>query len=269
MPLSDKKPDPKLGLCLGGGGGLGFLHLGLFETLEELDIHPGVITGTSSGAIMGAFWAVGKSAEEIREIVRDFSWVKIMSPSILRRGFLSPHKFKAFLRKHLGDIDIGDLPLKLKIAAVNICNGTLVGFTEGPLAKCLTASSSVPGAFEPVRVGNGMYYDAGGIYNLPLELFAGEGVETIIAANTIGQYALMDKPMTVQEVFYQAYLIRTMHLTAQRLGPAKWQGYGGEKVVFIDYRTGGANPTSLKDCTDLIEDTRQLSRVILLEEYLK
>ena len=43
----------KLVLALGGGGGTGFAHLCLFQWLEELDIRPALITGTSSGAIFG------------------------------------------------------------------------------------------------------------------------------------------------------------------------------------------------------------------------
>lgn len=261
------KPDPKLGLCLGGGGGLGFLHLGLFETLEEMGIRPGIVTGTSSGAIMGAFYATGKSAAEIRHLIEDFSWTQIMAPPHTHKGFFSSVNLKAFLRKRLGKIDIKDLPIKLKIAAVNINNGTLVGFTEGPLAKCLTASSAMPGAFEPVRIGDGTYYDAGGIYNLPLELFAGEGVKTIIAGNTIGRHALTPKPMSVQEVFNQAYLIRTMHLTAMRTGQRKWQGYAGEKLIFIDYHTGGLNLAGIKESAAHIKATKKLARIILEREY--
>ncbi|MCX6647102.1 MAG: patatin-like phospholipase family protein [bacterium] len=264
---SDIKPDPTLGLCLGGGGGLGFLHLGLFETLEELGIRPGVVAGTSAGSIMGAFYASGKSAGEIRKIVEDFQWTNIMAPSLSQRGLFSPVRLREFLRRKVGKINIKDLPIRLKIAAVNIIDGTFVGFAEGPLAKCLTAASAVPGAVEPVRIGDGLYYDAGGIYNLPLELFAGEGVKTIIAGNTIGQYALMPKPASAQEVFYQAYLIRTMHLTAMRIGPKKWQGYNGEKLIFIDYKIRGLNPTSLKECAQHIEETRELSRMIIEREY--
>ena len=265
--FTDLKPDPTLGLCLGGGGGLGFLHIGLFETLEELGIRPGVVTGTSSGAIMGAFYASGLSAAEIRKIVEDFHWTHIVALPLMQRGFLSPVRLRRFLQKILGKIDIRDLPIRLKIAAVNIIDGTLVGFTEGPLAKCLTASSAVPGAFEPVRVGDGLYYDAGGIYNLPLELFSGTGVKTIIAGNTIGQHSLMPNPRSVQDVFYQAYLIRTMHLTAMRIGPNKWRGYENEKLIFIDYRSWGLNPTSIKECAEHIEDTRKLSIEILGREY--
>ncbi|MBQ9817817.1 MAG: patatin-like phospholipase family protein [Proteobacteria bacterium] len=43
----------KLVLALGGGGGTGFVHLCLFQWLEELGIRPSLITGTSIGALLG------------------------------------------------------------------------------------------------------------------------------------------------------------------------------------------------------------------------
>ncbi len=135
-------------------------------------------------------------------ILEDFKWTHLVAPSIvLKRGFLSTSRMRAFYKKHLGDVRIEDLPVRLKIAAVNLLDGTLVGFTEGSLTKCLTASSCVPGVFEPVRIGDGIYYDAGGIYNLPLELFAGEGVDRIIAGNTIGKYALQKNPRIARRCF--------------------------------------------------------------------
>jgi NTE family protein len=265
---NSKKPDPKLGLCLAGGGGLGFLHLGLFRALEELSIHPGIVAGTSSGAVLGAFYAAGKSADEIREILKEFKWIRIIAPSFpRRRGFLSTKRMEAFFKKHLGDIGIEDLPVKLKIAATNLHTGTVVGFTKGPLPRCLAASSSVPGIFEPVKVNGGTFYDAGGIYNLPLELFTGEGVKKIIAGNTIGRYGIMGHPRRVRDVVTQAYLIRTMHLTAMRTGEKGWQGKKDEKLVLIDYRSAGMNPSKIEDSSDLIESTYKQSLEVLKEAF--
>ncbi len=267
MAYNEIKPDMNLGLCLAGGGGLGLLHIGLLEALEEKSIRPGIVTGTSSGAVIGAFYAAGKSADEVRTIFNEFRWTQIMAPPLLNRGLLSTRRMQDFYRKHLGEIRIEELPIRLKIASVNIVNGTMVGFTEGPLVKCLAAASAMPGFFEPVRVKDGIYYDAGGIYNLPLELFAGEGAKRIIAGNTIGRYGLLKKPRTAREIFYQAYLIRTMHLTAMRTGPKKWQGYEGEEVILIDYRTDGANPAGIHECAELIENTRNLSLEVLGEAF--
>jgi len=261
--LSQSDPDPTLALCLAGGGGLGFSHVGLFQAMEELGIRPGIICGTSSGAVLGAFYAAGYTAQETRERLKSFTWTRIVAPPFSKRGIASTDRMQRFFRKQIGVKNIEDLPIRLKVAAININNGTLVGFDSGPLGKCLAASSAIPGFFEPVRIGNGVYYDAGGIYNLPLELLAGEGVKTIIAGNTIGKYGLIEKPKTVQDVLYQAYFIRTMHLTATRLGPAGWIGKQDEDVIFIDYKTRGCNPGRISESPHLIDETRETALVVL------
>ena len=51
--LQDALIQKKLVLALGGGGGTGFVHLCLFQWLEEKNIQPSLITGTSIGGLLG------------------------------------------------------------------------------------------------------------------------------------------------------------------------------------------------------------------------
>ena len=101
------KPDNKLGLCLAGGGSLGFLHVGLLYAMEDLGIRPGVVAGTSSGAAVGAFYASGKSAKDTREILEAFRWTRIVAPTLIRRrGLNSTKRMQSFFTEHLGKINI-------------------------------------------------------------------------------------------------------------------------------------------------------------------
>lgn len=61
----------KIGLALGSGGAKGFAHVPILEALDELGIKPARIAGTSVGAVIGALYAAGLSAREIRETVDD------------------------------------------------------------------------------------------------------------------------------------------------------------------------------------------------------
>jgi NTE family protein len=45
----------KIGIVLSGGGARGIAHLGILKALEEFGIVPSHISGTSAGAITGAF----------------------------------------------------------------------------------------------------------------------------------------------------------------------------------------------------------------------
>ncbi len=56
--LQDVLQQKRLVLSLGGGGGTGFAHLALFQWLEELNIRPALITGTSIGSLLGFLRAI-------------------------------------------------------------------------------------------------------------------------------------------------------------------------------------------------------------------
>ena len=59
----------KIGLVLSGGGATGLAHIGVLKALEENGIKIDYITGTSSGALVGALYAAGFSPEEIESYV--------------------------------------------------------------------------------------------------------------------------------------------------------------------------------------------------------
>ncbi len=59
----------KIGLTLGGGGARGICHIEFLKVLDEMSIKPSIISGTSIGAILGAFYASGLSGKEINDIL--------------------------------------------------------------------------------------------------------------------------------------------------------------------------------------------------------
>jgi hypothetical protein len=97
------------------------------------------------------------------------------------------------------------------------------------------------------------------MYNLPIELMHGENLKTIIAGNTISQDSLMKTLKTAQDVYYQAYLIRSVTLTKWRTRDEGWPGRKDEKIVMIDYRSKGTSLLSLDQCMAFIDDTRSQS----------
>ena len=56
----------KLGIALSGGGVKGFAHAGALKAMEEYNLVPEVISGTSAGAIVGSMYAAGLSPETIK-----------------------------------------------------------------------------------------------------------------------------------------------------------------------------------------------------------
>ncbi len=59
----------KIGLTLGGGGARGICHIEFLKALDEMNLKPSIISGTSIGAIIGAFYASGLSGKKINDIL--------------------------------------------------------------------------------------------------------------------------------------------------------------------------------------------------------
>ena len=52
-----QKSAPRIGLALGSGSSRGWAHIGVIKALSELDIHPQVVCGCSTGSIVAALRA--------------------------------------------------------------------------------------------------------------------------------------------------------------------------------------------------------------------
>ena len=77
----------KIGLALGGGGTRGIGHIGALMAFEELGIKFDYIAGTSSGSVIGALYAFGKTPKEIRDIANGMGKRYLTKGSI---PFLAP-----------------------------------------------------------------------------------------------------------------------------------------------------------------------------------
>ena len=57
-----------IGLVFSGGGSKGLAHAGVIKYLEEKNIKPTQMAGTSAGSIVGALYSWGKTPEEIADM---------------------------------------------------------------------------------------------------------------------------------------------------------------------------------------------------------
>ena len=69
-----RAPRKKVGVVLGGGGAKGAAHIGVLKYLEEMDIPVDYIAGTSMGSIIGGFYAMGYSPDELTELIGGMDW---------------------------------------------------------------------------------------------------------------------------------------------------------------------------------------------------
>ncbi len=102
--LDDAVRKRPLALALGGGGGTSFIFVGAFCELEEAGIIPSVITGTSMGALLGAYRARHKNFvfSNLQKAMVPLNWEKVAKPLHLSSKFGLPATFRLYLREVFG-----------------------------------------------------------------------------------------------------------------------------------------------------------------------
>ena len=77
-------PRPKVALVLSGGGARGAAHVGVIRLIEEMQIPVDCVVGTSMGAIVGALYAIGYTANEMDSLFMTQDWKMLLSNDLPR-----------------------------------------------------------------------------------------------------------------------------------------------------------------------------------------
>jgi NTE family protein len=176
--------NQEIGLVLSGGGARGIAHIGVLKALNELNIHPTIISGTSAGSIIGVLYAMGLSSQEMVNFVGHSSLWKFFRFEWSAGGLSNLN----YLKERLIQIGIPpnfeDLQKKLYVTATNLTKGKTEIFHEGPLLETIIASCSIPLVFKPVIINGDRYADGGILNNLPASAIISQA-RRIIGVNVI------------------------------------------------------------------------------------
>lgn len=174
----------KLGLCLSGGGARGIAHIGVLKALEEYNIFPQYISGSSAGAIVGVLYAAGRTTEDIINIVKDANLFKVFRFGSFAGGFASHNYLRKVLSENLKEEKLEELPSNFYVCVSNINKGKWTILKEGNIVEAIAASSSIPLLFEPVEIHGELYVDGGLLNNFPIEPLVVE-CDMIIGSNVM------------------------------------------------------------------------------------
>ena len=172
----------KVGISLSGGGSRGIVHIGILKAIDEAGIKLSMVTGTSAGAIVGAFYCSGYSPDGIMEIIRETKLIKYVRPAISRSGLLKLETIESIFNLYLKNDSFDALSIPLVVATTNVRNGANVFLHDGPLIKSVLASCAVPVIFEPIKLNGEFYIDGGVLNNLPVEPLIGH-CDIILGSN--------------------------------------------------------------------------------------
>lgn len=210
--LNNEEADfSEVGLALGGGAALGAAHVGVLRALEEHNIEPGFIAGTSIGAMVGALYAFGMPVDEIEKIALELDWLDVSGIKLSKMGLLSNDELGDLLEKELGDVTFDQAAVDLAVVATDISNGEKVIIKDGKVSDAVKASACIPVIFEPVKFDGRLLVDGGLLESVPVTAAGELGAKRIIAVD-LKAYRQYRKPDDIIDVLNNTLEIALTHL---------------------------------------------------------
>ncbi len=195
--------DLRIGLALGGGSARGLAHIPMLEAFDELGIKPAVIAGCSIGALIGAGYASGMPALEIRARAE-----KLLNNRFDAARYVFGAK-RARLRDLLSLRGLGSLQIKgeklvdlalpdelpkniedtqipFKVVTTDYDRMEERVITSGNMVKAVAASLAVPGIIVGPRYDGRVHVDGGVTNPVPFN-HAREGCDIVVAIDVTGR----------------------------------------------------------------------------------
>lgn len=192
---------PRIAIALGAGGARGLAHIALLEAFDELGLRPAAIAGTSMGALVGAAYAAGIPARDLRRhagsVLRDRS--RAMARVLEARVGRFADMFSGLGNPLLVDAEavlaafwpeavperFEDLAIPLQVVATDYAGRAEALFQAGSLRRAVAGSIAIPGLIRPVRDGDRLLIDGGAVNPLPFDHLIGRA-EVVVAVDVAG-----------------------------------------------------------------------------------
>lgn len=189
-----------LAFALGGGGARGALQVGALRALLEAGIHPGLLVGTSVGAVNAVFLAMyGFTSQALDDL--QTAWFAAAKADLFpastawlaMRVFFNRlhtrpyHGLKEFFISQgiTPDLRFRDLPhFPAILVSVDLNNHQPVYYGNDPqqsVLEGLLASTALPPWVHPIELGDRFLIDGGAVSNLPIEPAIAHGATEVIA----------------------------------------------------------------------------------------
>lgn len=232
-------PRPRWVLVLSGGGARGIAQIGVLRVLERERLYPSAVVGTSIGAVVGALWCAGYTADEIDSLVRTIEWRDLFRLGdertrsdlfldqkveydrtifSLRMDSFRPvvpeavstgQRLELLLAElfwrapYQCDGNFDHLKIPFRAVATDLVRGETVVLRSGDLATAVRASSTFPLRYTPVRQDSALLVDGGLLANIPVHIAEREfQPDLIVGVNTTSPLltpAVLDKPWNVAD----------------------------------------------------------------------
>lgn len=212
--------DGMRAIVLAGGGAKGAYELGVWKALRKLRIKYDIVTGTSVGALNGAFMVQGDYLKAM------WMWQNINFDMIFETDFTGnvtsyagmKDLFKLYAKGVMqGGLDVGNLEqtidhyinvekfyrskINYGLVTVNLSDLKPITLVKDEIPKAelkdyLMASATCFPAFKTKKIKNDYYIDGGYYDNVPIDLAISMGATEVIAVDISGKGILPKKKKT-------------------------------------------------------------------------
>jgi len=268
--MNNKSPDSNClnqvtGLVLGGGGARGFAHLGIIKVLQQYNLTPDIIVGTSMGAVIGAAAAGEVEVEGLVKVLERLDINQILQISRESRrelekviGKTLAHgigvsrwsggdsdnppvklaRFFTFFKLLTKDSNVKDLPISYAAIATDLISGKEVILDEGKVYRAAAASSAIPGFIPPVKWEDHLLVDGGVVDTVPILPAIQLGAESILAVD-VSDSPSREPTSNPLDIFNKTNKIRKQELLETKNSIAR--NKLGDKLKIIKPAVGKLN----------------------------
>jgi NTE family protein len=193
----------RIGLALGGGSARGLAHIPMLEVFDELGIKPAVIAGCSIGALIGAAYASGLPARDLRTHATQVLANRVQAAKYLfgskkarlgdllsRRNLLSVQidgeRLLGFVLPDGVARRVEDTAIPLKIITTEFTSRAERVITSGPMNQAVAASIAIPGLISGPVIAGKVFVDGGITNPVPFD-HVREGCDLVVAIDVTGR----------------------------------------------------------------------------------
>ncbi len=187
-PVVNIVPPPppvkiRIGIALGGGAAKGFAHIGVIKMLEANGFKPEVVSGTSAGSVVGAFYASGMDAFQMQQHAVALDEASIRDVTLFNGGLVRGQKLQDYVNRMVGNRAFDKMKKPFAAVSTQLETGQRTVFVNGNIGQAVRASCSIPGVFEPVKIGKFFYVDGGVVSPVPVDAARQLGADFVIAVD--------------------------------------------------------------------------------------
>ena len=214
-PVEPPRKAAKVALVLGAGAAKGFAHVGVLKVLEANHVPVHMVVGTSVGSFVGSLYAYGYPAYDLQKIAMGLEKWEIADLTVPDNGFVKGEKLEAYVNRMIRGTTMEALRIPFYAVATDIGSGEEMVFGKGNTGAAVRASCSIPGVFQPVRIGNRTYVDGGVVSPVAVDAARRLGADVVIAVDISGDVSGVIPETTLDTIFQSVNMMYAKIAAAQ------------------------------------------------------